>query len=194
MFYVSQTTKGKKCMEGKLVLPANLLFREGKFWLVEAALDVPVVASNAVQEAPLDVRQVMELAEKLDSFEQISRQLDQRLPGTEPVPLRAVPLRAGRWFQDGPPSTQDGGVLVGVGPCMVLQGTDSVQNQVSNRLWPQGIRVCLFLRLGAVHWLPCTRYAYSCIFRSIFYYFLLFMIFNNNLLSYSLIHRPWQTT
>jgi hypothetical protein len=58
--------------------------------LVEAALDVPVVASTgnaAVQEAaPLDVRQVMELAEKIDSCVQISRQLDQRLPGTEPVP------------------------------------------------------------------------------------------------------------
>ena len=58
--------------------------------LVEAALDVPVVASTGnatVQEAaPLDVRQVMELAKKIDSFVQISRQLDQRLPGTEPVP------------------------------------------------------------------------------------------------------------
>ena len=57
--------------------------------LVEAALDVPVVTSTgyaAVQEAaPLDVRQMMELAENIDSFEQISRQLDQKMLGTEPV-------------------------------------------------------------------------------------------------------------
>jgi hypothetical protein len=53
--------------------------------LVEVALDVPVVASNAVQEAPLDVRHLMELAGKIDSIAQISRQLDQRMPGTEPV-------------------------------------------------------------------------------------------------------------
>ena len=72
----------------------SLIPRGEVFRLVEAALDVPVVASNAVQEAPLDVRQVMELAEKIDSFEQISRQLDQRLPGTEPVPLRADILHA----------------------------------------------------------------------------------------------------
>ncbi len=38
-------------------------------------LDVPV-AGNAVQETPLDIRQVMELAGKIDSFVQISRQLD----------------------------------------------------------------------------------------------------------------------
>ncbi len=31
IFDVLQTTKGKNCMEGKLELPANLLFREGKF-------------------------------------------------------------------------------------------------------------------------------------------------------------------
>ncbi len=52
---------------------------------MDGKLECPV-ARNAVQEAPLDVRQVMELAEKIDSFEQISRQLDRRLPGTEPVP------------------------------------------------------------------------------------------------------------
>ena len=48
-------------------------------------MDVPE-GSNAVQEAPLDVRQLMELAGKVDSFVQISRQLDQRMPGTETVP------------------------------------------------------------------------------------------------------------
>jgi hypothetical protein len=57
---------------------------------VASTLDVPVEASTgetAVQEAaPLDVRQVMELAEKIDSFVQISRQLDQTMPGTETVP------------------------------------------------------------------------------------------------------------
>ena len=49
---------------------------------VAAAMDVPA-GSNAV---PLDVRQLMELAGKVDSFVQISRQLDQRMPGTETVP------------------------------------------------------------------------------------------------------------
>ena len=48
-------------------------------------MDVPA-GSNAVQEAPLDVRQLMELAGKVDSFVQISRQLDQRMSGTETVP------------------------------------------------------------------------------------------------------------
>ena len=52
--------------------------------MVAAAMDVPA-GSNAVQEAPLDVRQLMELAAKVDSFVQISRQLDQKMPGTEPV-------------------------------------------------------------------------------------------------------------
>ena len=45
-------------------------------------MDVPA-GSNA---APLDVRQLMELAGKVDSFVQISRQRDQRMPGTETVP------------------------------------------------------------------------------------------------------------
>ena len=44
--------------------------------LVSAAVDVSV-ASNTVQEAPLDVRKLMELAEKIDLIAQISRQLDQ---------------------------------------------------------------------------------------------------------------------
>jgi hypothetical protein len=51
---------------------------------VASILDVPV-AGNAVQETPLDIRQVMELAGKIDSFVQISRQLDQTMPGTETV-------------------------------------------------------------------------------------------------------------
>ena len=67
----------------------SLIPRGEVFRLVEAALDVPVVASTgnaAVQKAaPLDVRQVMELAGKIYSIAQISRQLDQKMPGTEPV-------------------------------------------------------------------------------------------------------------
>ena len=59
--------------------------------LVSAAVDISV-ASNAVQEAPLDVRQLMELAGKIDSIAQISRQLDHKMPGTEPVhSIRGAP-------------------------------------------------------------------------------------------------------
>ena len=68
------------------------LFPRGEIsLLVSAAVDVSV-ASNAVQEAPLDVRQLMELAGKIDSIAQISRQLDHKMPGTEPVhSIRGAP-------------------------------------------------------------------------------------------------------
>ena len=52
-------------------------------WETRLGWDASTIARKA---HCLDVRQLMELAGKVDSFVQISRQHDQRMPGTETVP------------------------------------------------------------------------------------------------------------
>jgi hypothetical protein len=72
-------------MEGKLDLPSNLLFREGKFATGRSRPGCTCSKQRSSGSTPW-CQTGDGVGWKIDSFEQIPRQLDQRLPGTEPVP------------------------------------------------------------------------------------------------------------